>query len=177
VAVGEEPGRVCEPYGQVYANITADMDSEWTDSGIGHNESTHVYNDVRFVDTTFSGKNLSGRREIAHDEFTLFFTDTTSVTSTERITYSVLIFDPALEAEKVRRNKSWEEFLEKNPRWKLKPITGEAAENLHKRRWLQNVAELGEWRLHLQLQEWEKIKDAARKQSREREQAKQRRSR
>jgi hypothetical protein len=161
----------------VYANITADIDSEWTDSGIGHNETTHVYDDVRFVGMTFSGNNLSDRHEVAHDTFTPLFSDVTTVTSTERMTYSVLVFDPAYEGEKARRNKSWEEFTEKNPRWKLKPVTGEAAENLHKRRWLQNVVELGEWRVHLELQEWEKIKEAARRQSEERERAKQRRSR
>jgi hypothetical protein len=157
-----------DPTHQLYANVSADIDSEWTDSGIGHNETTHQFNDVRFVDMKFSREKLSDRREINRAEFTPFFTDTTTVMATERITYSFLLFDPEYEADMAKRAKSWEEFTAKNPRWRLKPITGEAANRLHQLKWVGAVGELQQWRVDQQLREWRKVMDAAREQARER---------
>jgi hypothetical protein len=136
----------------LYANVIADFDSEWTESGIARHPDMEHVTDIRFVEMKFSKQNLSGEQEISKDDWTSPMSQVTNVSATKRVTFSFLVFHPEHEAERARILKSWPEFVEKNPEnrlaqaiSRLEPIPSEAASEFDKRRWLRNVSAIHEW--------------------------------
>jgi hypothetical protein len=102
--------------------------------------------DVRFVQMTFSDGDVRGDRETSIERSGVLFSQTKDVRQTRRITFSLLVFDPSYEAYKAEYIKSWDELTAKNPRWRVKPVTGESAEQMHRTKWIHEVSAIEEWR-------------------------------
>ena len=142
------------PSRPLFAHVVADYDYEWSESGIGRERSTEKFTDVRLVDMTFGTKPRAKDEKIRDDEFTFF--QTTFHYATRRVTYSLLVYLPEYEAEMALRGKSLEEFLETRPYLRMEPISGDAAREFNRHRWVRNVTLIPEW---LRQQERRRVED------------------
>jgi hypothetical protein len=135
------------PTKPLYANIEVDVDFRWEESGIAaaRTGSEHM-TDVRFVRMAFSHKDIKGDREISIERWGFPLTQTKSVFQTKRMTFSLQVFDPEYEVHKAEISKNWDRFTARYPRWRMKPVTGEAAEELGRMKWVHEVGFIQEWR-------------------------------
>ena len=132
------------PSKRLYANVEADVDFEWDESGIaGARSGVEAMTDVRLGRMTFSDKDLKGDRETKIERSGA---QVTNVYQTKRMTFSLLVFDPEYEAHKAELFKNWDEFTKKHPRWRRTAVTGEAAKQLDRMKWVHEVGFIHEWR-------------------------------
>lgn len=141
----------------LYANITADFESEWVTSGVAKARASeeHVM-DIRFVDMRFGGEDVKREQLIETTDLSQ------RVVAIRRVTYSLPVFDPAFEAEKARRHESLNELLERHPGLRLRP-TADAARALDVRRWVDAASQLQTWLGSRELAEWRETMDTARR--------------
>jgi hypothetical protein len=134
-----------DPSHPLYANVTADFNSHWTETGIAGNPEAEHVTEIRFVDMKFSSQNLKNEQQISKESSTVLFSQYTNVWATKRVSFSLLVFHPEFEVEKARQLKAWEEYVEKNPGTLLKPfkpVRGKAADSW---RWLHEVSAIQQW--------------------------------
>ena len=102
--------------------------------------------DVRLVRMTFSDKELKGEHETSFERSSFPGSQVKNVYQTKRLTFSLLVFDPEYEADKAERFKNRARVTKKNPRWRRTPVTGEAAKQLGRMKWVHEVGFIHEWR-------------------------------
>jgi hypothetical protein len=156
----------------LYAVVQADYDTERTESGIGGAPSPDVLTDIRFISMGFSPVMIQAQEKVKEEKSGAQVTD---VWTTQRVTSSILVFDPEYEAEKRRLGDEWDEIAKKDPLIRrIKPISGEAAKNLDKTKWSRSYREIENFHVNQQLRYWRELKEKEREEQRKREQARSR---
>jgi hypothetical protein len=147
------------PSAPLYAVVTADFETERTESGIGGTPTPDALTDIRYRSIYFSPDVVQADEVIDEDRRTPLFSQVTTVTTTKRVSYSLLIYDPEYEEEKKRLAAAWEDLPKDSPFRRMKPITGKAAENLEKRKWARSYREIEQYHLNQQLRYWREAKE------------------
>ena len=127
----------------MYANVTVDWRMEWEESGIGGTRTGERITDARFVSLSFSHDPIQTKKNI--DDDCSGWGQVESCYSVTRVTYPVLVYHPDHESYKKEQLSGWDEFVEKNPWARMKPITGEAAKNVAALRWRHGRVAVADW--------------------------------
>jgi hypothetical protein len=152
----------------LYAVVQADFDTERTESGIGGTPSPDVLTDIHFISMGFSPVIIQAQEKVKEEKSGA---QVTNVWTTQRVTYSILIFDPEYEAEKQRLAAEWDDFAKTNPlAGRIKPISGEAAKNFDRTKWSRSYREIQNFHVNQQLRYWRELMEKEAQERRRREQ-------